>query len=239
MRSGQLMSPTPLILTVTCSAIPRSVGMKIEISPGVRVPFRAMSDPFLFGASCFSSFTTSDVFLLCNRLQMLRVDAATDATQMVQLKFRWNRPLDHFVSHPVCQLPFSFYGHYSITIISNRSGPSPTSRLGDWDGASEHCLDARALKNDGFWRLTPQIIFSGARYATVISHIAFGNMTVRTRDPRKVLRRPKFDRFTARDNGAVIWDVNKSHEIGSFDQVVRDRKALKHLVVPTYTAVMV
>jgi hypothetical protein len=109
----------------------------IGILLAVGVTLRAMGTATLW----LPSIPSTGVFPLSHRLQMIRINAAADSTQMVKVQPIWNFPLENSVCRSICpvRLPsatFLLGQESAVPTLIQASSPQPATgeRLGRNEG---------------------------------------------------------------------------------------------------------
>lgn len=83
---------------------------------------------------CYAGFATADIFSMCDRLQVERVNARSNSAEMIDFKANWNWPNEYLVSQTVCADRFPHDSARGITIFIQRPSPEPASAIWFWDG---------------------------------------------------------------------------------------------------------
>jgi len=137
-------------MNVTTSLALASTSVKVGVGFSVFVAAWTMSFcALLFGcdlATGQSAQTSSEVFLLSDSFKVLRVDAATDAAKMINLKSLWNLAYKQFISDSVCcyrTRTSVFISHLTVAVRPERCCPNPAARIRLWNAFLKESLHQR------------------------------------------------------------------------------------------------
>ena len=105
----------------------------ISVFSRVRMTVFAVSFCALKLGSVQGLYASSKVFFQRHRFQVLRIDAASNATQVVDLQPLGYRALEQFVRYAMGELRMRRVDELSITSREKRSDPKPAAAIGLWN----------------------------------------------------------------------------------------------------------
>ncbi len=214
--------------SMTRAARPLTIASNHEVTPAIRVAFRAVSFSTHHCPGRLTRICAPNIHLWRHRLQVVWVYTTADPTQMIQLQIRWNRPAHKLIRDAVGHTVTPLYKHSTIAALSRVSHPCPTSTLRNRYRRCKHGLNRRCLR----YSSTQRSSLFNAYDTPEVYHISFRYMTVWALITKKIFYRASIDSIGACDNRARIGNIWESHAIGSFDQVVRGRLAATRLAAP-------
>ena len=225
----------PVSFTVASPADPFTPTRPIGVLGVIGVSLRAVSNRSHTGSYGFSSDSSSRVYFMSDGFEMLRIDAAPYAAQMVQFEAGSNRATRQFIRNAVGALRLVFNFNVSVAAWIKATHPYPTSTLGNRHGIQHHGFDVSPMRDNRKRRTVAERLQSDAFRACVSLNKPLRCMSASALNSVEEEPCVLSERLSARDNRAVIRNVLESHAIGSFDQVVRGRAAVRRFTVPLYT----